>query len=243
MIQWLVIGVFLVIVYCIICRPRTSPFRRGDRVLLVTAHPDDECMFFGPTLCHLSDHKIPVKVVCLSTGTECLVLDFSVNFDLGNFRGQGDQRVKELAKAIAVYNGPSHACLDEFRDGPFGWEPSRIREVITDQVRDFRASVIVTFDDYGVSGHKNHKSCSILGRDEQTAGVRVLYLESVPLFRKFTATMDLMATSMCAQSFVVAGSWRSIRAMMCHKTQLEWFRLLYIFFSRYMTINSFRVRT
>lgn len=29
------------------------------------------------------------------------------------------------------------------------------------------------------------------------------------------------------------------KAMLAHYTQLEWFRLLYIIFSRYMTINSF----
>lgn len=47
------------------------------RVLLVTAHPDDECMFFGPTLVRLLGHEIAstgkigertVKLLCLSTG-------------------------------------------------------------------------------------------------------------------------------------------------------------------------------
>ena len=49
-------------------RPRASPFKPNDRVLIVTAHPDDECMFFGPTLCHLADRDIQAKVLCLSTG-------------------------------------------------------------------------------------------------------------------------------------------------------------------------------
>ena len=49
-------------------RPRASPFKPNDRVLIVTAHPDDECMFFGPTLCHLADRDIKAKVLCLSTG-------------------------------------------------------------------------------------------------------------------------------------------------------------------------------
>ena len=59
----------LAIIGVILFRPRTSPFRSGDRALVVTAHPDDECMFFGPTLCHLADHHLAVKVVCLSTGS------------------------------------------------------------------------------------------------------------------------------------------------------------------------------
>lgn len=49
-------------------RPRASPFKSNDRVLIVTAHPDDECMFFGPTLCHLADRNIQAKVLCLSKG-------------------------------------------------------------------------------------------------------------------------------------------------------------------------------
>ena len=62
------VGLFGVICIIILFRPRVSPFKHSDRVLIVTAHPDDECMFFGPTICHLIDRKIPVKVICLSTG-------------------------------------------------------------------------------------------------------------------------------------------------------------------------------
>lgn len=40
-----------------------------SRVLLVTAHPDDECMFFGPTLIALGRRKnCRIFVLCLSNG-------------------------------------------------------------------------------------------------------------------------------------------------------------------------------
>ena len=39
----------------------------------------------------------------------------------------------------------------------------------------------------------------------------------------------------------MAGSWRSVQAMWSHQSQLEWYRMLYICFSRYMTINSYRI--
>lgn len=41
--------------------------REFGNVLLLTAHPDDECMFFGPTLQALR-HPTRVHVLCLSTG-------------------------------------------------------------------------------------------------------------------------------------------------------------------------------
>lgn len=45
------------------------------QVLLVIAHPDDECMFFGPTLVSLA--KMPdvrIYVICLSIGNDVTVI-------------------------------------------------------------------------------------------------------------------------------------------------------------------------
>lgn len=42
---------------------------KASRVLLVTAHPDDECMFFGPTLLALKKRDdCQIFVLCLSRG-------------------------------------------------------------------------------------------------------------------------------------------------------------------------------
>lgn len=38
------------------------------RALFVTAHPDDECMFFAPTIVKLVELKASVHVLCLSEG-------------------------------------------------------------------------------------------------------------------------------------------------------------------------------
>jgi hypothetical protein len=55
----------------------------GRRLLLVTAHPDDETMFFGPVLLGRSGHQ-QISLLCLSTG---------------DADGQGETRRKELAAA------------------------------------------------------------------------------------------------------------------------------------------------
>ena len=36
--------------------------------LLITAHPDDECMFFAPTIIRLVELNATVRLLCLSTG-------------------------------------------------------------------------------------------------------------------------------------------------------------------------------
>lgn len=41
----------------------------AKRVLIVVAHPDDECMFFGPTIFRLCEQGADVHLLCLSNGT------------------------------------------------------------------------------------------------------------------------------------------------------------------------------
>jgi N-acetylglucosaminylphosphatidylinositol deacetylase len=50
-----------------------SPPQLGRHVLILTAHPDDECMFFGPTITSLVRAKTRVHVLCLSTGIDGIV--------------------------------------------------------------------------------------------------------------------------------------------------------------------------
>ena len=46
----------------------TRGLRAGGRALLVTAHPDDECMFFAPTILAAAGLKCDVFLLCLSEG-------------------------------------------------------------------------------------------------------------------------------------------------------------------------------
>lgn len=42
------------------------------RALVVTAHPDDESMFFAPTILRLAELNVHVHLLCLSEGTHTL---------------------------------------------------------------------------------------------------------------------------------------------------------------------------
>lgn len=49
-------------------------FRQCKRVLIVTAHPDDECMFFGPTILSLTRQpNCQVYLLCLSKGLGVII--------------------------------------------------------------------------------------------------------------------------------------------------------------------------
>jgi hypothetical protein len=58
-----------------------------DKLLLLTAHPDDECMFFAPTLLSLTSSDAEVYSLCLSSG---------------NADGLGDVRKNELEGSLDV---------------------------------------------------------------------------------------------------------------------------------------------
>lgn len=73
--------ILTILIYCVLCvllyvgivRWRVLEFRKdvksAKRVMLVIAHPDDECMFFGPTVLNFTRNKqYKLYIMCLSTG-------------------------------------------------------------------------------------------------------------------------------------------------------------------------------
>ena len=54
----------------------TSLSGAAHRVLLLTAHPDDECMFFAPTLVSLVQNSVALFSLCLSAGKKLTLLLF-----------------------------------------------------------------------------------------------------------------------------------------------------------------------
>ncbi|XP_076867756.1 N-acetylglucosaminyl-phosphatidylinositol de-N-acetylase [Brachyhypopomus gauderio] len=212
------------------------------RVLVVTAHPDDECMFFAPTVLKLVESDALVHLLCLSTGNYC---------------NQGDQRKKELLDSCTVLGIPTNrvTIIDykELPDDPnASWSTALTSALILRHIRTHSIHLVLTFDEGGVSGHANHiaiyKAFSYLasvGRIPQDC--QVFCLHTVSIVRKYLSILELpiswfLPSSLCC----VAGPEdysRAKEAMLCHCSQLLWFRRLYLLFSRYMFINTFRAIT
>jgi N-acetylglucosaminylphosphatidylinositol deacetylase len=81
------------------------PKLRNKRICLLIAHPDDEAMFFAPTVLALTDPSLGnhVKILCLSSGRLYLPLRIQWGFPnrvaVGDADGLGETRKKELAKS------------------------------------------------------------------------------------------------------------------------------------------------
>ncbi|XP_055432410.1 N-acetylglucosaminyl-phosphatidylinositol de-N-acetylase isoform X1 [Bubalus kerabau] len=245
----------------------------GSRTLLVTAHPDDEAMFFAPTILGLARLRHQLFLLC---------------FSAGNYYNQGEIRKKELLQSCDVLGIPlSNVMIIENRDFPddpdVRWDPERAADVLLRHVEANGIKLVVTFDEGGVSGHSNHVALNAAVRTlhaegKLPKGCSVLTLQSVNLLRKYLCLLDLPCSLLLARDtlFVLtqceaaqaqvtgearsgcgsecAGGRRQMeraeppapeplllspqRAMSCHRSQLLWFRRLYMLFSRYMRINS-----
>lgn len=208
--------------------------------LLVTAHPDDEAMFFAPTLLKLKEIGAVVDLLCLSTG---------------NYDGLGHVRVDELAEAARRLGLREVRVIDskDLSDDPrVTWSEDQIESIVRSVATEFHSRSIVTFDEIGVSCHPNHIAVAraLLNArrrvDDKQLPIPVFNLISLPLYRKYCALLDFIFSFTVPTPIVVYVPLHFVRTsytcMLAHQSQMVWFRWLYIIFSVYMYKNSF-VRT
>ena len=106
---------------------------------------------------------------------------------------------------------------------------------------------ILTFDAMGVSGHVNHTACYMglkhcIEHELLPSNIRCFELESVSRVRKYSGWFDVFVSLQSARSCILDTRewWQLQCAMRKHKSQLLWYRLLYMAFSRYMVMNTVR---
>ena len=255
----LVVIIAISLRYCICCLVSffanillvLSPQWKG-KILFIIAHPDDECMFFGPSFNLVIRQRGPsnVHVLCLTNG---------------NYYGQGKVREKELIESCSLFGlerGNIRIVNDPyFQDGDQHWDERRVLAEVIDSIAEWDISTIITFDKWGISGHPNHSAIYhvICGNKDilNVRGRKILcyFLESVNIFRKYISIYDLFYSIFHCftakfmrenKKLVFSGYLDNVNvtrnAMKRHKSQLIWFRKIYVIFSRYMVINTLDCR-
>ncbi|KAI1809142.1 N-acetylglucosaminyl-phosphatidylinositol de-N-acetylase [Poronia punctata] len=189
------------------------PTLRNKRICLLIAHPDDEAMFFAPTVLALTRPEAgnTVKILCLSTG---------------NADGLGDTRRRELVKSGMLLGLGREEDVHVINDPDFpdsmvtAWDPNRISERLSsafaphlahpsekpsaDEPRTTGIDVLITFDRSGVSSHPNHISlyhgarAFISALSKGTTGpvspIDMYTLTSVGILRKYASFFDALFT-------------------------------------------------
>lgn len=185
------------------------PVLQGKRICLLIAHPDDEAMFFSPTLLSLSRPELQnrIFILCLSSG---------------DADGLGHIRKKELTKSALLLGIPSAEQVVVVEDERFpdsmtkNWEAREVAKVLqhyfapkmktmsADAAPTAMIDAIITFDERGVSSHPNHVSlyhgASTFLRNlmQRHSGwenpVKMYTLTTTNFVRKYSSVFDAMVT-------------------------------------------------
>ncbi len=134
-------------------------------------------------------------------------------------------------------------------DNPFLlWSKGLVKEIILGQVERLEVDTVISFDDYGVSGHRNHVAIygalqSLYSNSRLPVGTQVFVLESVGLGRKYISLLDILPSRLSSNFCFIStwgGVYRAYSAMTKHWSQFVWFRVLYLLFSRYILVNTLK---
>ena len=205
-------------------------------VLLIIAHPDDEIMFWTPTLKTLTSNNITMKILCLSNG---------------NYDGLGELREKEFDNVSRELNFPDNQILNipELQDNiKKYWEPS----IVSQQIEDFLkynkdVKTILTFDENGVTKHPNHISCYNglkyylnTHLDEcKKNNIKVYTLDSFNFFFQYTLIAPLLSALFKKCGFYLITFFNSYKLMRLYKTQFNLLRKAHVVLSGYSYFNSY----
>jgi N-acetylglucosaminylphosphatidylinositol deacetylase len=178
----------------------------NKRIILLIAHPDDEAMFFSPTLLALTDPALGnhLKILCLSTG---------------NADGLGETRKKELIESAIKLGVRREEDVFVLEDGRFkdgmdqDWNTTEIAQVLAEAFvpalpkqdkPSATIDVLITFDAGGVSNHPNHRALyagAVLflrtlmrGYSGWECPVALYTLPTVNILRKYGSISDALVT-------------------------------------------------
>ncbi|CAI7637637.1 unnamed protein product [Penicillium crustosum] len=257
---------YFILAYYLADDPRLVPdiFRHARRPILIVAHPDDETLFFSPSILY---HRHAPHV------TRSLLVISS-----GNHNGIGEQRQTEIHKSCAALGISQDHCVvlnhPDLQDNPKKWwDENLVQDIIAPYIETWKADLIISFDQGGISGHVNHRAVS--------AGIRTYIatsedvppaymLQSISLPRKYSSLIDLIPSTIPflwkiieallipatnpedvgrslvretrKERILLVSSWQtyleSRAAFSQHESQYSWDRVLYLVLSRYMWLNT-----
>lgn len=228
----------------------------NSSVFLVIAHPDDEVMFFAPTILELGQKKYNnnIQILCFSNG---------------NADGLGSVRAQELVDSGTIFGiGKEQITIIEdesrFPDSmKEAWSSQSISEELAKHTSESRLVKIITFDEAGVSNHPNHKSLyfGAVKYLEENKLVGLFKLNSLQFWEKYSftvVTIKLLVTKyICILKATFEGKLVvsndnvirifsdlprvlvSLAAMSYgHQSQMVWFRWGWLMCSRFVNYNE-----
>jgi len=127
------------------------------RLLLITAHPDDECFAFGGALALAADRAVETTVLCLTDGQAA-----KHRGDSHSSQNLGQIRRAEFEASCKIL-GVTHAETLNYQDAQLEHEPlSKIAGDLVQRIRAIKPHVVLTFGADGAANtHPDHTSVSL----------------------------------------------------------------------------------
>ncbi|BGP50133.1 hypothetical protein JCM10450v2_006044 [Rhodotorula kratochvilovae] len=170
-----------------------------------------------------------------------------------NHEGLGETRREELGvscEALGIARGRCVALdVPTLPDDPnVWWETQAVEQAVREYVREWDVAAVISFDEYGVSGHANHRALSAalsdISRADPTfppvyavASTSLLAKYTSALLLPFTLLQRLLSTSPADSALFISSlsQYRATRRSFdAHQSQAVWFRSLFVSFSRYL---------
>lgn len=212
--------------------------------LLVIAHPDDECMFFYPTLKTLVRRGCSLHILSLSNG---------------GADGLGPTRTKEMRKAAMLHGVATATVVDDplLRDGMHTrWDQEAVARCVEAHLARMPGDhiAVVTFDDCGASGHPNHIAASAgvraflsQGFNDVRLARRIAHyeLESASIWWRYLGPLAIALSWLFAKRdclvFVNMDTHAAYCALSTHASQFVWYRKVFVVISAYTYYNCCRL--
>lgn len=201
-----------------------------DKVLLMFAHPDDETMFFSPTLLALKEGGAKIHLLCLSHGD---------HKNLGNKRREEMYRV---ADSLGIPR--DQVRIGNFVDKPgLKWSPEEVSQVLNQCVSEWNIDSVISFDGIGVSGHTNHISCyealKLYKENDNSRRVKLFALNSGPRRTRYAGALGTLGKPESGNTTVSNSARKVFSIMNHHESQNTWWRKLHIALSSHTYVNNF----
>ncbi|KAF9615653.1 hypothetical protein IFM89_025603, partial [Coptis chinensis] len=182
--------------------------------------------------------------------------------DSRNADGKGNVRKEEL-----YHDGKGNVRKEELyhagsslKDGFDNmWSAILISKIIQEETASQGIDLLITFDSYGISGHRNHRDlhngiCEINvyglgGSNDHCLSWLLIYfqLSTSIIMQKYSGPIDLWLSALLGSSsrgqrhcLLNEHPVKSFMAMAQHQSQWIWFQELFVVFSSYTYVNTLR---
>lgn len=137
----------------------------GKKIIVVTAHPDDE-MPFGSVLSHYASVGAEVQLVCLTLGQK----GFRAHTGIQNGDELARIREEELRRSSRILGLEPPIVLEFVDQELLGPAQERVRARLKEVLDLLRPDVVVTFGPDGITGHVDHRAVSCFVTEILQAG-------------------------------------------------------------------------